>query len=168
MICPSCECENLQGADECAWCMLALAEFDRPAPGDRVERSLMGDAVRSLGPTPALTIPAFMSVRAAARLMAEEDIGAVLVEEGTGLVGIFTERDLLVKVDLASAAEMARPVSDFMTRRPETVGETDPLAFALHRMDCGGYRHLPVMRGRDLVGIVSVRDMLGHIIRMCK
>ncbi|MBY0231110.1 MAG: CBS domain-containing protein, partial [Gemmataceae bacterium] len=104
-----------------------------------------------------------------ARVMAREDIGAVLVLDGMGgLAGIFTERDLLLKVDLEDAREMARPVADFMTRRPETVGDTDPLAFALHRMDCGGYRHLPVMRGRELAGIVSVRDMLGHIIRMCK
>ena len=149
--------------------MLALADFDRPVPGDRIERSLMGDTVRALGPSPAVALPATASVAEAARLMAQHDIGAVLALDAAGrLAGIFTERDLLLKVDLQSEAEKGRPLADFMTRRPETVSDTDPLAFALHQMDCGGYRHLPVMRGSELVGMISVRDMLGHIIRMCK
>ncbi len=169
MICPSCDWNNLPGADGCARCLLDLSEFDRPVPLDRVERSLMGETVAALGPRDALTVPASATVREAVRLMGRHDIGAVLVlDDGGGLAGIFTERDLLLKVRPEDAADLARPVGDFMTRRPESVRDTDPLAFALHQMDCGGYRHLPVWTDGTLAGIVSVRDMLRHITGMCK
>jgi CBS domain-containing protein len=61
-----------------------------------------------------------------------------------------------------------RKVSEFMTPDPETVRATDTLAFALHKMDCGGYRHLPVVEGGQPLGMISVRDMLRHVTRLCK
>ncbi|MGH7224104.1 MAG: CBS domain-containing protein, partial [Gemmataceae bacterium] len=63
---------------------------------------------------------------------------------------------------------LARPIQDFMTADPETVRPTDTLAFALHKMDVGGYRHLPVLKDGQLLGIISVRDMLRHMTRLCK
>jgi CBS domain-containing protein len=54
-----------------------------------------------------------------------------------------------------------------MTRDPETVVATDTLAFALHKMDSGGYRHLPVLAEGRPVGVISVRDMLHHFTRLC-
>ena len=55
-----------------------------------------------------------------------------------------------------------------MTRRPETIRSSDSLAFALHKMDCGGYRHLPVVQDGRLLGMISVRDMLRHITDICR
>ena len=55
-----------------------------------------------------------------------------------------------------------------MTADPETVRPTDPLAFVLHKMDGGGYRHLPVVQNGCVLGMLSVRDMLKHITRLCK
>ncbi len=55
-----------------------------------------------------------------------------------------------------------------MTSNPETVGPTDSLAFALHKMDCGGYRHLPVVKDGQPLGVISVRDMLRHITGLCR
>jgi CBS domain-containing protein len=55
-----------------------------------------------------------------------------------------------------------------MTPRPETVRETDSLAFVLHKLDSGGYRHLPVVKNGLPVGMISVRDILRHITRLCK
>jgi len=55
----------------------------------------------------------------------------------------------------------------FMTANPETVSTSDTLAFAIHKMDVGGYRHLPVIHHGAPVGVVSVRDMLRHITRLC-
>ena len=46
--------------------------------------------------------------------------------------------------------------------------EDDTLAFALHKMDVGGYRHVPVVKGGQPLGMLSVRDMLRHITRLCK
>ena len=55
-----------------------------------------------------------------------------------------------------------------MTPDPETASESDPLAFALHKMDGGGYRHLPVLRDGKPVGMISVRDLLKHITSLCR
>jgi CBS domain-containing protein len=54
-----------------------------------------------------------------------------------------------------------------MTPNPETVQETNPLAFALRMMDVGGYRHLPVVNGDKPTGVISVRDVLRHVLSHC-
>ena len=63
---------------------------------------------------------------------------------------------------------MGLPVEPFMTPNPETVTAEDTLAFALHKMDIGGYRHLPVLTDDRPSGVISVRDLLRHFTRLCK
>jgi CBS domain-containing protein len=169
MICPWCLQNNLPGADLCSNCLQDLTQLDRPMAQDRVERSLMDDPVSLIRPHPAVTLSPDETVGEAIRLMLARNIGAVLIVDASGhLLGIFSERDLLTKVAVTHDDYASRPVREFMTRRPETVRESDSLAFALNKMDCGGYRHLPVLRDGRLVGMISVRDMLRHITRMCK
>jgi CBS domain-containing protein len=55
-----------------------------------------------------------------------------------------------------------------MTSEPETLGPDDMLAVALHKMDVGGYRHLPVVENGVPTGIISVRDLIRHITQLCK
>jgi CBS domain-containing protein len=168
MICPACNENNLPGLDLCRNCSQDLTQLDRPVAHDRVERSLMDDTVSLLRPRPAVTAPPEASVAEAIRLMVERNIGTVLVtDRGGGLLGIFSERDLLLKVAGTYEDQAGRPVREFMTCRPETVRESDSLAFALHKMDCGDYRHLPVLRDGKLLGVISVRDLLRHITRIC-
>src|SRR5262245_33567329 len=168
MICPRCGHTNLPGDDACSRCLFDLTALDRPAPQDRVESSLMNDPVRVLAPKPPVSVDAAAPVAEAVRRMAESDIGAVLVTDGGGrLVGIFTERDVLTKV-AATAASTGRPVGEFMTPQPESVTADDPLALALHKMDLGGYRHLPVVRDGRPEGVISVRDVIRHITRLCR
>ena len=90
------------------------------------------------------------------------------MDETGRLVGIFSERDLLTKVAGIHDPYAELPVRQFMTPKPETIKPTDTLAFALHKMDSGGYRHLPVVRDGRLVGIVSVRDLMRHVTRLCE
>jgi CBS domain-containing protein len=169
MKCPWCDHDNLPGADECGGCMLDLTQLDRAVAQDRVEASLMGDPVHVLLPRTPITLPLNARVADAIEVMLQADIGAVLIVDADGaLAGIFSERDLLMKVAGVCDDYAGRPVSEFMTRRPETVRASDSLAFALHKMDCGDYRHLPVMSDGRLVGVVSVRDMLTHITGLCK
>ena len=168
MICPTCEHDNLPGSAQCANCLHDLTQWDRPTARDRVELSLMADSVSTLKPRPPETLPLTATVGAAIRHMLERDVGAVLIVEENGqLAGIFSERDLLTKV-AGTADYAAAPVSAFMTPRPETVRETDSLAFVLHKLDSGGYRHLPVVKNGLPVGMISVRDVLRHITRLCK
>jgi CBS domain-containing protein len=169
MICPHCGFDNLPGADECRRCLGDLTALDRPVPQDRVESSLMRDTVGQLKPRPAATVALGASVAEAVRVLLDEDVGAVLVVDAAGLlVGIFSERDLLTKVAGGDRPLPATPVEQVMTPKPQTVGPDDTLAFALHKMDVGGYRHLPVVRDGKPVGILSVRDLIRHMTKMCR
>ncbi|MGH8706162.1 MAG: CBS domain-containing protein [Burkholderiales bacterium] len=102
-----------------------------------------------------------MSVREAARLMAREKKGALPVVESGRLVGIFTERDALARVLAAGLDADAVKLSEVMTRDPRTVAADRPLNHALHMMFEGGFRHIPVVDGGRVIGVVSARDALG-------
>ena len=90
--------------------------------------------------------------------------GAVLVEDDGALVGIFTERDLLGRVDHGDPGWPARRVREVMTRQPLVVRADDTLADALRRMLETRRRHLPIVdaAGRAL-GLLSIRDLLAHV-----
>jgi CBS domain-containing protein len=169
MICPTCNHDNLPGSEACERCQQDLTQLDQPAAQDRVERSLMEDRVSLLKPQNPITVRPDVSVKSAISTMLVSNIGALLVlDDKEQLVGIFSERDLLAKVAGVADADHDAPISEFMTSSPETVTTTDTLAFALHKMDSGGYRHLPVLAQGKVVGVVSVRDMLRHFTRLCK
>jgi CBS domain-containing protein len=169
MICPTCAHDNLPGAEECSRCQQDLTQLDQPSACNRVERSLMEDPVELLQPRTPVTVGPNTTVREAIRTMLTGDIGALLIVGDDGkLLGIFSERDLLTKVAGTHEGYNDVPVHQFMTPNPETVTPSHTLAFALHKMDIGGYRHTPVVENRVPVGMISVRDMLRHITRLCK
>jgi CBS domain-containing protein len=169
MICPHCGEDNLPGSEECARCWQDLTQLDLPVAQNRVERSLMEDPVSALRPREPVTVRPTTTVCQAIQIMLARDIGSVLVvDQDAKLLGIFSERDLLTKVAGLAEPHGASTVRDFMTPNPETVTSADPLAFALHKMDGGGYRHLPVISGGRPTGVISVRDLLRHITRLCK
>jgi CBS domain-containing protein len=169
MICPTCGHDNLPGSEECSSCLQDLTQLDRPTAQNRIERSLMEDTVSVLQPKHCIVIRPTATVREAAQAMLANKIGALLVvDEGDRLAGIFSERDLLVRVAGMDEPPLDAPVRQYMTANPETVTADDTLAFALHKMDVGGYRHLPVLKDGKPVAVISVRDMLRHITRLCR
>jgi CBS domain-containing protein len=169
MICPTCGHDNLPGASSCGNCQQDLGPLDRPCADNYVERRLMEDQAGSLKSNAPLTIAPAATVRAAMDLMLSADVGALLVVDGQGrLLGIFSERDLLKKVAGIHAEYADQPVSTFMTPRPEAVASTDTLNYVLHKMDGGGYCHVPVVDGGRPVSMISVREMLRHLTRLCK
>ncbi|HEY7198244.1 MAG TPA: CBS domain-containing protein [Gaiellaceae bacterium] len=93
----------------------------------------------------------------AAARMHERRVGAVVVVDGGRLVGIFTERDVLAAV---ATGGLDRPVGDTMTRGPETIGPDEATGHAAALMIHGGFRHLPVVEGDDVIGMVSIRDLI--------
>ena len=99
-----------------------------------------------------------LGLREAARRMVERGIGAAIVLDGERLVGILTERDVLLAV--ASDRDQSAVVEDCMTRHPETVESSDTTDQAAALMIHGGFRHLPVVDGDRVVGIVSIRDLM--------
>jgi len=150
--------------------MLDLAPLDMPGALDRVQNSLMADPVGKLRPHPPVNVPVTATLGEAMRSMIEAEVGTVLVVDDDGqLRGILSERDLLMRLTVDAAVDYrALLVADFMTPDPETVTVTDTLARALHRMDVGGYRHLPVVDGYKPVGVISARDLIRHITRLCR
>ncbi|AMW34091.1 CBS domain-containing protein [Haematospirillum jordaniae] len=101
-----------------------------------------------------------LSVRDAARLMAEKGVAAVMITEGTRLKGIMTEQDITKRVVAAQLDPDHTKVGDVMTADPDTLRPGDQAQDALHMMRQHKYRHLPVVDDRgNAVGIVSVRDL---------
>jgi CBS domain-containing protein len=98
------------------------------------------------------------TVAEAATVMGERGVGSALVVEGDALVGIFTERDI-VRALAADFDAPRLPVDGWMTRDPVTTQASATTREALERMLAGGFRHLPVLDGDRLVGMVSMRDL---------
>ena len=168
MICPNCGYDNLPGDESCKHCEGDLTQLDRPAAQNRLERTLMEDLVGALKPRKAVVARLHSTVGQALDQMLEANLGALLVVDATGkLCGIFSERDLLTRVAGVHSSWESIHVCEVMTRNPETVSLTDTLALALQKMDVGGYRHLPVVDDGKPVGVISVRDMMRHLTRLC-
>jgi CBS domain-containing protein len=101
------------------------------------------------------------TVLAAAQKMASLNIGALLVVDGDTLTGIFSERDALTRV-LAKGLDAGKTtLAQVMTAKPFTISADKPLSHALLIMHDSGFRHMPVLDGGKLIGMVSVRDALG-------
>jgi len=115
-------------------------------------------AVREVMTTQLITVEPATSVAAAVTVMGMQRVGAVLVMENATLEGIFTERDL-VRAMSHDISASSQPVAQWMTRNPITVGPEAPVEQALEVMLTGHFRHLPVMEGESLVGVVSIRDL---------
>jgi len=110
------------------------------------------------------TLAAGCTVRAAVKLMVQRHIGAVLITERGRLAGIFTERDVTERVVGAGRNPDRTTLGQVMTAKPDAVAPSDSVRAALELMARGGYRHLPVVDGRRLIGIVSIRDLYRSVI----
>ena len=119
----------------------------------------IGDVMR----TRVVTVSIDDSVRLAVLRMLEEGVGSVAVCEGDRLVGIFTERDVLGLVGENTDLDDVR-VGDVMTREPITVQADVAVLDAAQLMGERRIRHLPVVQGEHLLGMVGIRDVLGSLV----
>lgn len=100
----------------------------------------------------------------ALKQMADKNLGALLVMHEGKVVGILSERDCVRKMDLAGRSAQDTPVTDIMTEKVLYVEGGQPLEQCMALMTAHNIRHLPVFEGQDLLGIISVRDVLREII----
>jgi CBS domain-containing protein len=126
-----------------------------------VSRTIIPDVVRD---QVLATLPSTATVSAAATLMAQRRMGAVLIVDNAKLVGIVTERDIAVRVVAAGLDAVATKLAKVMTPDPDTLKPTDTVRSALDLMARRGYRHLPVLRRGKLVGMVSIRDLYRSVV----
>jgi len=163
IVCPFCDTENIEGADQCEQCHQPLTEMSIRVPASSVEAGLLRDRIEILWPKSPSTVPPDKSVGQVLKKMVAEGIGCVMVVDGDKLVGIFSERDALMKLNTEAPRLMDKPISQFMTPHPVTLETNDKIAFALQKMNVGGYRHLPIMFSGKLAGVISIRDILRYL-----
>jgi len=115
-----------------------------------------GDEIASVGPDD--------TVYRALQKLAEHDIGALLVLEGERLLGIFSERDYARKVILEGRSSLDTPVRDVMVTGLVTAEPDDHVDHCMGVMTEKRIRHLPVLEGGQLIGLVSIGDLVKSVI----
>ena len=108
------------------------------------------------------SVEATRSVLEAARYMMEHNIGALPVLRDGHLAGILSERDIMNRVVAVGRTPGTTAVSEVMTANPRAVSIDENIEECLFIMHEFGFRHLPVLEGKDLKGLVSLRDVLMH------
>ncbi len=110
------------------------------------------------------SIPADTTVYKALQVMAEHGVGALLVMDGERLVGIVSERDYARKVILLDRVSRRTAVSEIMTGDPQTVTPSNSVTECMTLMTELRVRHLPVIEDDRVVGLVSIGDVVKHVI----
>ena len=163
MLCPVCRHDNFEGEDACANCGADLMTSDIPQPAVEFGDTILGEHLDALGVGPLHAVEPTVAVAEAIRQMHEAGTDCLLICDAGRLVGIFTDRDAVVKV--AGKRLDAFDVRDFMTPDPVVLRRDDTLAVAIHKMAIGGFRHIPLIDGDEPIGVVAAADVFRHIVR---
>ncbi|MEE8503288.1 MAG: CBS domain-containing protein [candidate division NC10 bacterium] len=138
---------------------------ERAEPRITVDEAIFNRPIRDLHYHPALCIQVRGKLAEAVTLMQHHSVGAVMVQDGEKLIGILSERDILRSV-LGTDVDLSQEtVEQYMTRNPEFLKLDDLIAYALHTMHLGGFRHVPLVDDEHRpVGIVSIKDVNEYIV----
>ena len=161
MDCPVCGHFNLMGAEVCDNCGADLAGEDMPQAPTSFHSRLLGEHLDGLGAPPPTLVEADTPVDLVIARMQEAEVDCVLVMASDRLVGIFTDRDAVLKA-AGKPLEQFR-VRDFMTPDPVVLRHDDPIAIAIHKMAVGGFRHIPIVQDGRPTGVVTARDVFHHL-----
>lgn len=133
-----------------------------PGPAD-LESALVLETLNDVTTQPPLVVGASTSLAETIASMQDEMRSCALVVEFGRLVGIFTERDVLLRV-VGHPIDLETPVSEYMTREPVTLPADSSVAFALNEMLSEGFRHIPLVdeQGRP-IAVVSMRELVEYL-----
>src|SRR3972149_2323009 len=138
---------------------------ERAQPRISVDEGIFDRPVRDLHYHPPLCVQRTAKLAEAVKLMQQHSVGAVMIQEGERLIGILSERDILKKVLGTDVNLNEVTVEKYMTRNPEVLKLDDVIAYAIHTMHLGGFRHVPLVDNEYRpVGIVSVKDVNDYIV----
>ena len=140
----------------------AFEAFDN---SDEISKAIrINDPISSLDLKSPLSVETGTNLKNALRLLQKEKQNCLLILDNSELVGILTERDILLKVTGKGFDLDLVTVDEFMTEDPEYLTPEDPLAYALNKMHIGGFRHVPIVN--DLmkpVGLISISNIITTI-----
>ncbi len=164
VICPVCQFDNFEGEDSCENCGSDLRASDIPEIASSFHGKLLGEHLDALGVGDPPTMPASTPVVEAIARMHREGIDCLLAMDGGELVGVFTERDAVLK--LAGRSMIGIRVADVMTRDPVVLRHDEPIAVAINKMAVGGFRHIPIVDEGTPRGVVAAKDVFQHILEL--
>jgi CBS domain-containing protein len=142
-----------------------LAEDEQEKGGRVLDQRMIREPIRMLNPPLPITLPRTATVGEAIALMQSHRIGCILIVEGEQLVGIVSERDVLLKVVGTDTDLQRARVEQVMTPDPEVLRPEDGIVFALNKMSVGGFRHVPLVDdAKRPVGVVSVKNIVEYIV----
>lgn len=122
---------------------------------------LVQQILKSKGDDGVVTVPPGTSVGKTAELLSARRIGAVIVSpDGKRVSGILSERDIVRELGRRGAACLADPVETIMTAKLVSCGRQESTDDVLQRMTDGRFRHMPVMEGDQMVGLISIGDVV--------
>ena len=170
MLCPACGSENIDGIDRCENCLAPFRDLDVPRAdaAEGLARSVMEDQLSQLDYDAPILVSGDTPAGEVALRMKAAQSGCALVLQHGKLAGIFTEHDLLGRIASTTGVGPVTwcsdsPVTQLMTRNPETLHEHDSVAAALNKMSIGRYRHLPVERADGSYAVASIKSVLKYI-----
>ena len=163
MICPYCGHKNIAGVDCCDNCTQDLTALDEPVGQSLMETTIMTTPLAKLNPREPVIVAPQTPVSEAVAELCRQGVGCVLVGREDEVLGIFSERDVLMRIAHRYDEVASDPVSEHMTPDPVQLEIGTPIAYALNRMHVGDFRHLPVTKEGRLVGVISLRDVLGFL-----
>lgn len=122
---------------------------------------LVSQILKSKADAQVMTVQPQITVAEAAAILSEKRIGTLIVSrDGSRAEGIVSERDIVREVGKRGAACLTDPVSALMTANPTTCSRTDTADQVLQTMTDGRFRHLPVVEGQVMVGLISIGDVV--------
>lgn len=131
-----------------------------------IDNRLLSRSIGYLEPVPAVMVRTGTPVIDVLKCLIGDAVGCVTIVDKEGsIIGIFSDRDVVLKLSINEVDVEREPIDHFMTRNPETSLITSPVAFVLSMMSQGGYRHVPIVDDADRpVAIISVKDIVDYIV----
>ena len=166
--CPACGHANIEGSDQCEQCQADLSTIGIPeSSSEGLAQRLLNDSIMELKPDPGQTVLPESTVAEVVRIMIDQHTSGVMVVYHDELVGIFTERDFLMKIADRYDELADQPIRKFMAALPEAIEATDSIASGLNRMAVRNFRHIPIMQDNKPVAMVRTRDVLSFLAKHC-
>ncbi|MCO4794013.1 MAG: CBS domain-containing protein [Bacteriovoracaceae bacterium] len=138
---------------------------EQDAEGTALSSEIFKEPIKLVKMPKVMALDVSTTIGEAVSLMQKNKIGSVVITKDKELEGIVTERDILMKVIGLMDNWESKPISDIMTRNPQSLMPDDEIAYVLNNMHVGGYRHVPIVNENDEpVSMISIKDVVSWLL----